>query len=111
MTPQLTPQAAQTPQPGARPGSLFDTALSSRWGYQTSIFQRRQPAFWVFVATLLLTGLDALSQQFQMIQAVPDAWFTTVLLLTPYAIPVIAVIYLIDTYEREPVGILVAAVA
>ncbi len=91
--------------------NLFDAGPSTRWGYQTSFIQRHQPAFWLFVATLVLTGLDFLSQQLQMLSAVPNAWLTTVMMLTPYAIPVIAVIYLIDTYEREPVSILVAAVA
>ena len=91
--------------------NLFDASPSSRWGYQTSFIQRHQPAFWLFVVTMVLTGLDFLSQQFQMLSAVPNAWLTTILMLTPYAIPVIAVIYLIDTYEREPVTILIAAVA
>jgi len=91
--------------------NLFDAGPSSRWGYQTSFLQRHQPAFWLFVVTLGLTGLDFLSQQLQMLSAVPNAWLTTILMLTPYAIPVIAVIYLIDTYEREPVSILIAAVA
>ena len=60
-----------------------------RWGDDIGFFQRRQPAFWLFVITLVITGLDVLSQQAQMISAVPGAWFTTVLLLLPYAIPVI----------------------
>jgi RsiW-degrading membrane proteinase PrsW (M82 family) len=91
--------------------NLFDAGPSSRWGFQTSFIQRHQPAFWLFVVTVVITGLDFLSQQVQMLSAVPGAWLTTIVMLTPYAIPVIAVIYLIDTYEREPVGILVAAVA
>ena len=33
----------------------------------------------------------------------------TILLLVPYAIPVIAIIYYLDLYEREPISILVAA--
>jgi RsiW-degrading membrane proteinase PrsW (M82 family)/outer membrane biosynthesis protein TonB len=44
-----------------------------------------------------------------MISAAPSAWFITVLLLVPYAIPVIAIIYYLDLYEREPISILVAA--
>jgi len=87
----------------------FDEGSTPRWGYQTSFWQRRQPAFWLFVVTLVITGLDFLSQQLQMISAVPDAWFTTIILLLPYAIPVIAIIYFLDLYEREPVSILIAA--
>jgi protease PrsW len=80
-----------------------------RWAEQTGFVQRHQPAFWLFVILLGLTGLDFLSQQLQMISAAPTAWFVTVILLVPYAIPVIAVIYYLDLYEREPVSILVAA--
>ena len=43
-----------------------------------------------------------------MISVVPGAWFATILLLLPYAIPVIAIIYFLDLYEREPISILVA---
>ena len=80
-----------------------------RWGYQTSFWQRRQPAFWLFVVTLVLTGFVALGKQLEMIQVAPEAWFVTLLLLLPYAIPVVLVIYLLDLYEREPLSILAAA--
>ena len=79
-------------------------------GEQTGFYQRHQAAFWLFVVVLVITGLDFLAQQLQMISAAPTAWFVTVILLVPYAIPVIAVIYYLDLYEREPVSILVAAV-
>jgi RsiW-degrading membrane proteinase PrsW (M82 family) len=52
--------------------------------------------------------VDFLFQQLQMISAAPTAWVVTILLLLPYAIPVIALIYYLDLYEREPVSILVA---
>ncbi len=84
-------------------------SLPPRWGYQTSFWQRRQPAFWLFVVTLALTGLVAVGQQLEMIQAAPGAWLVTLLLLLPYAIPILLVIYLLDLYEREPKSILAAA--
>ena len=46
----------------------------------------------------------------QMIAVVPGAWFTTVILLVPYAVPVVAIIYFLDLYEHEPISILAAAV-
>ncbi len=92
----------------ARPGT-FGEGVPPRWGYQTSFWQRRQPAFWLFVAILVLTGFIALGQQLEMIQVAPEAWFVTLLLLLPYAIPVLLVIYLLDLYEREPISILGAA--
>ena len=85
------------------------SASGPRWGEQTSFFQRHQKAFWAFVAILALTGLDFVAQQLQMISAAPTAWFLTIILLIPYAIPAIAIIYYLDLYEREPVSILVAA--
>ena len=36
---------AVTAQPG-----IFGEGVPPRWGYQTSFWQRRQPAFWLFVA-------------------------------------------------------------
>lgn len=92
----------------AQPG-LVGEGVPPRWGYQTSLWQRRQPAFWLFVVTLVLTGVVALGQQLEMIQVAPEAWFVTLLLLLPYAIPVLLVIYLLDLYEREPLSILAAA--
>jgi RsiW-degrading membrane proteinase PrsW (M82 family) len=82
---------------------------SPRWGDQTGFVQRHQPAFWLFVVILGITSLDFLSQQLQMISAEPTAWLITVILLVPYAIPVIALIYYLDLFEREPISILVAA--
>jgi len=84
-------------------------APAPNWGEQTGFFQRHQAAFWLFIIILVITGLDFLAQQLQMISAAPSAWFVTVLLLVPYAIPVIAIIYFLDLYEREPISILVAA--
>ena len=88
----------------------YDEGATPRWGFQTSFWQRRRPAFWLFVITLVITGLDFLAQQLQMISVVPGAWFATILLLLPYAIPVIAIIYFLDLYEREPISILVAGI-
>jgi protease PrsW len=90
--------------------SAYDPGTTPRWGYQTSFWQRRRPAFWLFVITLLITGLDFLAQQLQLIALVPGAWFTTVFLLVPYAVPVVAIIYFLDLYEHEPISILAAAV-
>ena len=89
--------------------TTFGEGVPPRWGYQTSFWQRRQPAFWLFVITLALTGFVALGQQLELIQVAPEAWFVTLLLLLPYALPVVLVIYLLDLYEREPLSILGAA--
>ena len=95
--PPVPPAAPSTSRPG--------------WGEQTSFFQRRQAAFWLFVAVLAVTGLDFLAQQLEMLQATPGAWLLTVILLVPYAVPAVAIIYYLDLYEREPLSILAAALA
>jgi RsiW-degrading membrane proteinase PrsW (M82 family) len=91
-----------------QPG-VFGEGVAPRWGYQTSFWQRRQPAFWLFVVTLVLTGFVAIGQQLDMISFATEAWFLTLVLLAVYAVPVVLVIYLLDMYEREPVSILAAA--
>ena len=78
------------------------------WGDQTGFFQRGRPAFWMFVVTLVVCSLDFLGQQLNFISTAPDAWLVTIILLVPYAIPVIAIIYYLDLYEREPLSIMVA---
>ena len=100
--PAAYPPAAPTPQPPQPP---------AKWAAQVSFFQRNQPAFWLFVITIGITGLIALSKQVTMIQVSPSAWFLTLILLAPYAIPVALFIYFIDMYEREPKGIILAALA
>ncbi len=81
------------------------------WATQTSFWQRRQPAFWLFIATLAITGVVLVGKQLAMIQVSPGAWLMTLLLLAPYVIPVALFIYVIDMYEREPKGILLAGLA
>ena len=36
------------------PTGILGEGVPPRWGYQTSFWQRRQPAFWLFVVTLVL---------------------------------------------------------
>lgn len=79
------------------------------WSRQTGFVQRHRAAFWLFVVALVLTGLDFLSQQLEMVTYAQSAWLLTIALLVPYAVPVIAIIYFLDTYEREPRSILLAA--
>jgi protease PrsW len=99
------PQAAfPSPVPAGAPAP-------TRWETQTSFWQTRQPAFWLFIVTVAITGLVMLVKQAEMIQAAPGAWLTTLLLLAPYVIPVGIFIYLIDMYEPEPKTILFAAIA
>ena len=75
----------------------------------TSLFQPRQPAFWVFVVFLgygvvrMTNALVALSQISR------SGWTLSWLLLALYALPVFVLIYRLDLYEREPISLAVAA--
>src|SRR5918999_3564316 len=80
-----------------------------RWGHQASIVQFRQPAFWLFAILLAITALLVLAEQVQILQLLPVSWLFSWLLLALYAVPVIVAIYVLDLFEREPIGIMVAA--
>ena len=80
-----------------------------RWACQTSLFQLREPAFWVYVLLLVGTGLQAVAQQVSLRAMSPSGWALSWLLLLLYLVPVFAVVYLLDAYEREPLSLVVGA--
>ncbi|MBI2237946.1 MAG: hypothetical protein HYU54_05390, partial [Actinobacteria bacterium] len=45
-----------------------------RWGRQTSLFQVREPAFWVYAAILAGTGWFAVSEQTVFRRISPSGW-------------------------------------
>ena len=90
------------------PGPAIDPETPD-WSGQTGFVQRQRAAFWLFLVALAITGLDFLGQQLAMASHAQTAWLLTILLLLPYAIPAVAIIYYLDSYEREPVSILLAA--
>jgi RsiW-degrading membrane proteinase PrsW (M82 family) len=80
-----------------------------RWACQTSLFQLREPAFWVYVLVLVGTGLQAVGQQESLRAMSPSGWALSWLLLLLYLVPVFVVVYLLDAYEREPLSLVVGA--
>jgi RsiW-degrading membrane proteinase PrsW (M82 family) len=79
------------------------------WGRQTSLFQVRQPAFWVFAALLVATGTVAWQEQRLFSQLSPSGWVLSWLLLVVYALPLFLAISLLDLYEREPMSLVLGA--
>jgi hypothetical protein len=55
-----------------------------RWSCQTSLFQLREPAFWVYVLLLVGTGLQAVGQQASLRVMSPSGWVLSWLLLLLY---------------------------
>ena len=108
--------ASVAPQPGTPvtpPTSAVDPsapiAYPPRWGVQTGLFQKHQPAFWMFVVLLALTALTVLSEQLLYLQHFGEGWIFSVVLLAIYVIPVLLAIYILDPFEREPPSLIAAA--
>ena len=71
--------------------------------------QPRQPAFWLYLGLVGLTGIVAIAEQSLYRSISPSGWALSWFLLALYGLPVVVVVYLLDLYEREPVPLLVAA--
>jgi protease PrsW len=77
-----------------------------RWGHRTSLFQFRQPAFYLFVGLIVLTGWFTVAQQNLFRQISPEGWILSWLLLLLYALPLFLLVYFLDLYEREPLSLI-----
>jgi protease PrsW len=84
---------------GARPTQLF----------QRSLFQPRQPAFWVYLAFLVYGVVRMTSALVQLSQISRSGWALSWLLLAVYTFPLFVLIYRLDLYEREPISLAVGA--
>ncbi len=92
---------------GARP--VLPEPIRRRWGHKTTLFQVRQPAFWLYVALLLGTGLFTVSQQSVFRRISPSGWVLSWVLLLVYALPVFLAVYFLDLYEREPLSLVIGS--
>ena len=79
------------------------------WGRRTSLFQPRQPAFWVYLVIVLGTGVYAWYEQRLFRELSPGGWALSWALLLVYAMPLVIAIYLLDLYEREPASLVAGA--
>ncbi len=100
--PPTMPMNPPPAAPGANP-------TLPRWGVQTGFFQRRQPAFWLFVVLLAFTTLTVVTDQLLYLQVFPAGWIFSIALLTLYVVPVAIAIWLLDLFEREPISLVLAA--
>ena len=82
---------------------------SRRAWHHTSLWQPREPAFWLFAMIVGLTGIVAVAEQSFIRDVSPGGWALSWFLLSLYGLPVALVVYLLDLYEREPAPLLVAA--
>ncbi len=75
------------------------------WGRRSSLFQFREPAFWLYAVVVVGTGLFAWSEQVLIQRLAPSGWLLSWGLLLVYALPLFLAIYLLDLYEREPMSL------
>ncbi len=80
-----------------------------RWGRTTTLFQFRQPAFWLYAAVVVATGLFTLGRQSLFREISPSGWALSWLLLFVYALPVFVTVYVLDLYEREPLSLVLGS--
>ncbi|HLB44742.1 MAG TPA: PrsW family glutamic-type intramembrane protease [Candidatus Limnocylindrales bacterium] len=98
-----------TAAPPAPPPVAAAPPSLPRWGVQTGFFQRRQPAFWLFVVLFVFTALTIVSEQQAYLQFFPAGWLFSIVLLALYVVPVALAIWLLDLFEREPISLVAAA--
>ena len=79
------------------------------WGRRTSLFQWREPAFWVYAVVVVVTTVYAVGQQQIFQELSPSGWALSWALLLVYGLPVFLLIYLLDLYEREPISLVLGA--
>jgi protease PrsW len=89
------PQAARLPRRG--------------WGRRTSLFQWREPAFWLYAIVVAVTAVYAVGQQQIFQELSPSGWALSWALLLVYGLPLFLLIYLLDLYEREPMSLVLGA--
>ena len=77
--------------------------------HHTRFFQPRQPAFWLYVVLVVLTGIVAIAEQSLYRNISPGGWALAWFLLLLYGAPVFLLVYLLDLYEREPIPLLIAS--
>jgi RsiW-degrading membrane proteinase PrsW (M82 family) len=77
--------------------------------HKTSLFQLRQPAFWLYAFLMVVTFLFTLSQQSVFRQISAQGWALAWLLVLLYALPLIVLMYVLDLFEREPLSLIAGA--
>jgi protease PrsW len=101
--------------PGPSSGQLVPAGQAAavdsqpHWGRQTSLFQPREPAFWLYLVLLAIGGYLFYADQ-SLMSTLTTAYVLSWTLVLVYAIPVAFVIYRLDLFEREPAFLIAAAV-
>ncbi|HEU4356226.1 MAG TPA: PrsW family intramembrane metalloprotease [Actinomycetota bacterium] len=80
-----------------------------RWATRGTLFRLRSPAFWLFAAIVVVTGVLSIEQQRAFRDLSPSGWALSWGLLVLYVLPVFLLVSVLDLYEREPLTLLAGA--
>jgi RsiW-degrading membrane proteinase PrsW (M82 family) len=90
---------------GTAPGRRRTSSLRG-----TRFIRTREPAFWLYVLLVVVTGIATLLQQSLFRTSSPAGWALSWFLLVPiYGLPAFLVVYFLDLYEREPISVMLAS--
>jgi RsiW-degrading membrane proteinase PrsW (M82 family) len=98
-----------TAQPPTQPAAPRALPPRPHWGYQTSLWQIHQPAFWLFALIMAGGIIFSLILQANFAGLTPAGWTLSWFLLLIYAVPVFIFVYALDLYEREPLSLVFGA--
>jgi RsiW-degrading membrane proteinase PrsW (M82 family) len=94
---------------GTAPAEGWVGPRQPTWGYHTSLWQWRQPAFWFYAVIMVGTLIGAIIRQAGLAEISAGGWLLAWLLVLVYAVPMIVLIYRLDLYEREPLSLVLGA--
>jgi RsiW-degrading membrane proteinase PrsW (M82 family) len=83
--------------------------MAPDWGHKVTLWQWRQPAFWVFAVVLLAGIIGSLILQLGFAEISPTGLTFSWFLMLLYAVPMFLLVYLLDLYEREPLSLVFGA--
>jgi protease PrsW len=83
--------------------------MAPDWGHKVTLWQWRQPAFWVFAVVLLAGIIGSLILQLGFAELSPTGLTFSWFLMLLYAVPMFLLVYLLDLYEREPLSLVFGA--
>jgi RsiW-degrading membrane proteinase PrsW (M82 family) len=91
--------------------SDFASIPAPTWYTGASLLRPRSPAFWLFTFLLVFGALGTGGDIAARLSAAPTPSLLAIVLLIVWAVPFVVAIYQLDLFEREPLGMLMAAFA
>jgi RsiW-degrading membrane proteinase PrsW (M82 family) len=88
-----------------------ESASVERQDLQRSLFQPREPAFWVYLAFVTYGAFRMIGALVELSEISRSGWALSWVLVIVYAFPLGVLIYRLDLYEREPISLAIGAFA